>query len=222
MKRMFTVKKFRVTKETQFAVLGLGKFGRSIAHVLSENNFNVLCCDKDPQAIHEVAQYATHVIEVDLTDESALEALGLGNFDVVIVAFSEDFEAAVIATMIAKEKNVPFVLVKANGLRQKKILENAGADRVVLPERDFGERIAYHLITNDPMEYIHRSDTFDIIEMRPKPQWVGKSLSKLNLRKNEGVNVLAIIRGERAIAVLDPQMEIGDDDSLIVLKLSTD
>lgn len=207
-----------VDKHTQFAVLGLGKFGRSMAEALFENGNDVFCCDINEAVVHEVSEYATHVIQADASDKFVLERIGLKNFDVVIIAFSNDFEASVITSMIAKEMNVPYVIAKANGLRQKQILETIGVNRVILPEIEMGEKVAYELITNDLLGYIHRSEMFDIIEMKPQPDWVGKSLSKLRLRQTESINIIAIIRGTEVIAVIDPQVELEENDSLIVLK----
>lgn len=212
------MKNFKVDKYTQFAVLGLGKFGRSMAETLSYNGFDVFCCDINDNVVREVSQYATHVIQADASDKSVLERIGLRNFDIVIIAFSNDFEASVITSMIAKEMNVPYVMAKANGLRQKQILESVGVNRVILPEMEMGEKVTYELITNDLLGHIHRSDKFDIIEMKPQPDWVGKSLSKLRLRQTESINIIAIIRGSEIMAVIDPQMELEENDSLIVLK----
>lgn len=211
--------KVKFDKDAQIAVLGLGKFGRSIATTLYENGLQVLCCDINSTLVQEATEYCTCAIEADVTDPSALTKLGLGNFDAVIVAFSRDFEAAVITCMIAKEMNIPFVMAKANGIRQKKILENIGVDRVVLPEMEMGERIAYQFITNDPMEYIHRSEEYEIMEMHPKNSWIGKTLQKLALRQAEGINILAIIRDGKVMAVLSAQTEIKENDNLIVLKM---
>lgn len=209
---------FIVDKHTQFAILGLGKFGRSMAEALYENGNDVFCCDINEAVVHEVSEYATHVIQADAADKFVLERIGLKNFDVVIIAFSNDFEASVITSMIAKEMNVPYVIAKANGLRQKQILETIGVNRVILPEKEMGEKVAYELITNDLLGYIHRSERFDIIEMKPQPDWVGKSLSKLRLRQTESINIIAIIRGTEVIAVIDPQVELDENDSLIVLR----
>lgn len=209
--------KMKFDKNTQFAVLGLGKFGRSITSTLYKNGMQVLCCDVNPALVQEAAEYSTCAIEADSSDPASLAKIGLGNFDVVIVAFS-DFEASVITCMTAKEMGVPFIMAKANGLRQKKIMENIGVNRVVLPELEMGERIAYQFITNDPMEYIHRSEDYEIIEMHPKNSWIGKTLQKLALRQAEGINILAIIRDGKVTAVLGPQTEILENDSLIVLK----
>lgn len=212
------ITKIHVTNSTQFAVLGLGKFGRSIAKTLYDNGLNVLCCDMDERVVQDASAYTTHAYLADVSEKTALEKIGIGNFDVVIIAFSADFEAAAITATIAKEMGVRYILAKANGLRQKQILESIGVDRVVLPEKETGERIAYGFITNDLMEHIHRSDKYDIIEMKPYPHWVGKSLQKLRLRQTEGINIIAIIRDEEVMAVLDAQTELLADDNLIVLK----
>lgn len=208
---------YKVTKDTQFAILGLGKFGRSIAEILFENDFHVLCCDKDEIVVHEMAQYATHVMEVDLTDEAAVDSIGLGNFDVVIVAVG-NFEISAMTTMIAKEAGANFVLAKANDSRQKKILERTGADHVVLPEKEIGARVAYHFVTNNPIEHIYHSDKFDLLEVKPEPHWIGKSLAQLDLRRKDKINVLAILRDDKLISVLNPDTTFEEEDEVIILK----
>ncbi len=210
--------KITVDENTQFAILGLGKFGRGLACTLFENGHHVLCCDVDEHLVHEAADFATHAVQADASDKAVLEKLGIGNFDVVIIAFSADFEAAAVTATILKELKVPCIIAKANGSRQKLILESIGVDRVILPEKEMGERVAYSLITNGLMESIHRSEKYDIIEMKPLPNWVGKSLEKLRLRQTEGINIIAIIRNSEVIAVLDAKTELYADDDLILLK----
>jgi trk system potassium uptake protein TrkA len=215
------MKEFKVDKHTQFAVFGLGKFGRSVAATLYNDGYEVLCCDINENVVNEAAEYATHIMQADVTDKTVLEKIGLGNFDVVIIAFSVDFEGAVITAMIAKEMKVPYIMAKANGIRQKQILETVGVNRVVLPEKEMGEKVAYEFITNDLLSYIHRSDKYDIIEMKPLPDWIGKSLQKLRLRQTESMNIIAIIRDTEVMAVLDSRVALQENDNLIVLKLLT-
>ena len=212
------ISQMRFTPDTQFAVLGLGKFGQSIAKTLYENGMNVLCCDLDEHKVQDAAGYATHAYQIDVSEKLALEKIGIRNFDVVIIAFSSDFEAAAITATIVKEMGVGYILAKANGLRQKHILESIGVNRVVLPEKEIGERIAYSFVTNDLLDYIHRSDKYDIIEMKPLPKWIGNSLQKLRLRQTEGINIIAIIRDDDVMAVLDAQTQLYENDNLIVLK----
>lgn len=186
----------KVDQNTSFAVLGLGKFGMTIAKELAKNDYHVLCCDKNPILVHEVSDLVTTAVEADTTEASVLSDLGISNFDVVVIAFSNDFEAELLTTMIVKEMGVPFVLAKATGLRQKKILENVGADMAIMPEVEMAEYIAQKLMSDDPLEYIHRSSHYEIVEMSPKKEWIGKSLAVLNLPKTNGINVLLIMRDE--------------------------
>ena len=207
-----------VDQNTQFAILGLGKFARGLACTLFENGHHVLCCDIDERLVQEASSFSTHAVQADASDKDVLEKLGIGNFDVVVISFSSDFEAAAVTATILKELKVPYIIAKANGSRQKLILESIGVDRVILPEKEMGERVAYGLITNGLMESIHRSDKYDIIEMKPLPHWVGQSLEKLRLRQTEGINIIAIIRESEVIAVLDAKTELYADDDLILLK----
>lgn len=199
----------------QFAVLGLGRFGMSVVQTLSENGFDVLACDMSGELVQDASEYAVHCVQVDVTDESALETLGLGNFDVVFVAVGHDFEACLIATMFAKEKGVPIVIAKANDLRQKKILEGIGADKVVLPEKEMGERIAHQLIETNVIDYISLSPDYQITEMLPQPEWVGKVLSQIRSRGEEGVNIIAIKRGGEMI-VAPGALEVFQKEDILV------
>ncbi|MDF2872857.1 MAG: TrkA family potassium uptake protein [Anaerocolumna sp.] len=212
------MKKFRISHNTQFAVLGLSKFGKGLTHALTDNGYHVLCCDIDEQTVQENLHIATHIIQADASDKAVLEKIGISNFDVVIIAFGRDFESAAVTATILKELKVNYIIVKANGVRQKQIFESIGVDRVILPEKEMGERVAYSLITNDLMDSIHRSDKYDIIEMKPLPEWEGKSLDKLRLRQTESINVIAIIRENEVMAVLDAKTVLLPKDDLIVLK----
>ena len=189
----------KIDTNTSFAVLGLGKFGMTVAKELAKNDYHILCCDKNPTLVHEVSDFVTTAVEADTTEAAVLNELGISNFDVVVIAFSNDFEAELLTTMIVKEMGVPFVLAKATGLRQKKILENVGADMVIMPEVEMAEHVAQKLMNDDPLEYIHRSSHYEIVEMSPKKEWIGKSLAVLNLPKTSGFNVLLIMRNEEPI-----------------------
>ena len=119
--------------------------------------------------------------------------------------------------MMAKELGVPFVLAKATGLRQKKILESVGADRVIMPEIEMGLKVAQYLMTADPMEYIHLSVHYEILEMSPKKEWIGKSLAVLNLSKNNNLNILTIIREGAVLPSLSADTIILAGDKMIAL-----
>ena len=140
----------------------------------------------------------------------------------VVIAFTEDFEAGVVTAIILKEMGVRYILAKASGLRQKQIFESIGVNRVIVPEEEMGERVAYSFITNNLLENIHRSGKYNIMQMKPQPQWVGKNLQTLSLRQTEGFNIIAIIRDGEIMAMLDGETTLLSEDSLIILKPRND
>ena len=201
-----------------FAVLGLGRFGVSVVKTLSEYDVDVLACDKDPARLHEATPYATHVIQVDLNDEIALQQLGLGNFDVVILAMGEDFEASILTTMMAKEQGAPTVVAKARGLRQKKILEGVGAEVVILPEYEMGAKVARGLVQSNLGRIFEKKEYFSAIsEMYPKPEWVGKTIREADIRRRHNMTVLAVNSGGKIHIPVPLDYVMQADDVLVVL-----
>lgn len=206
-----------MSKNKQFAVLGLGRFGQSVARTLAESGYDVLACDNDIETVQEVSQYATHAVQADVMDSMAMSALGLGNFDVVVVAIGGDLEPSVMATMLAKESGVKHVIAKASNQTQKRILEKVGADRVVLPETEMGVKIATGLISSNIIDFINLSDEYGIAEIEPLPQWVGQTLHKANIRAMTGINIVAIKRGKRIIVSPKPDETIAHADVLVAM-----
>lgn len=206
-----------MAKNKQFAVLGLGRFGQSIAKTFINSRCDVLCVDKKIDAVNEMSKYANNVVQADITDQYAIKSLGLNNFDVVIIAIGENMEASMMATLMAKELGVKMVIAKAKNELQKAILEKVGADRVVLPERDMGIRIATNLITTNVIDFINLSDKFAIAEIEPKKEWVGNSLQKSNIRANYGLNIVAIKRDKNVIVSPKAEEIIFDGDILVTV-----
>lgn len=206
-----------MAKRKQFAVIGLGRFGKSIVTTLVEHNCEVMCCDIKMEPVNEMSKIAGHVVQVDIMDPNAVNALGLNNFDVVVIAIGENLEASIMATLLAKEKGSPLVIVKAKNEIQRSILEKVGADRVVLPERDMGMRIATNLVTTNVIDYINLSDEFAIAELEPKNIWIDKSLQKSNIRAEYGLNIVAIKRNKRVIVSPRPDEIIREDDILVAI-----
>lgn len=204
-------------KNKQFAVLGLGRFGQSIATCLLQNGCEVLCCDKDIEIVNEMSKLGCHAIQADVTDAHALNEFGINNFDVVIVAIGENLEGSILATMLAKDFGAKFVIAKARNDIQKSILEKVGADRVVLPERDMGKRIASTLMTTNIIDYINLSDKFAIAEIEPNAKWIGKSILNSNVRAKYGLNIVAIKRDNDIIVSPTPSVIIEKTDILVVV-----
>lgn len=204
-------------KNKQFAVLGLGRFGQSVVKTLSKYGYDVLCCDKNPELVTQMTPYATEAMQADISDEGALKEMGLSNYDIVIIATGDSLESAVMATMTAKEMKVETVISKAKDLKQANILYKVGADKVVMPERDMGMRLATSLITSNVLDYISFSDDYGVAEIAPMSKWVGKTLAGANIRAATGLTVVAIKREKKVIASPNPQETINPEDILVVI-----
>ena len=138
-----------------------------------------------------------HAVQADATDENALRALGIRNFDVAIISIGGDIQSSVMATLILRELGVKYIIAKGNGELHAKVLYKIGADRVVLPEKDMGVRVAHNIISSSILDYIELSSDYSIMEVKAFEDWVGKDLKSLNLRKKYGINVIAIKKGEK-------------------------
>lgn len=181
-----------MSKRKQYVVLGLGRFGMSVAKTLSENGHDVMAVDINADHVQEASEFVTHAVRADVSNEYSLRALGIGNFDVVVVAIASHLESCVMATLLAKELGVKYVVAKAQDGMQKKILEKIGADRVVFPEREMGTRVANSLMFGNFFEFMELSDEFGIAEFEPLPEWEEKTLAQSEIRAKYGLNVVGI------------------------------
>lgn len=176
----------------QFAIIGLGRFGSSVAKTLSSTGNDVLGIDADEEKVQNISDYITHAAQADATDEAALKALGIRNFDVVVITIGQDIQASILVTLLCKEAGVKYVLAKAQSELHAKVLYKIGADKVVLPERDMGMRVAHNLISSSILEYIELAPEYTLVEVLALKDWEGKTLAEINIRANFGVNVIAI------------------------------
>lgn len=206
----------------QFVVVGLGRFGSSVARTLAENNFNVLAIDTNEERVQMIANEVTHAVEADATDEDALRTLGVRNFDVAVVSIGDNIHANILSTLILKELGVPYVVAKAQDALHGKVLSKVGADRVVYPERDMGVRIAHNLISSNVLDYIEFAPDYSIVEIITSPNMIGKTLAQLELRSKFGVNVMAIKRGKNLNITPGANDRILEGDVLIVMGKNED
>lgn len=217
----------------QFVVIGLGRFGKAVAERLFELGHEVLAIDTDEEAVQRISDKVTHAVTADAADESVLKSLGVRNFDVGVVAIGADIQSSIIVTLMLKEMGVPYVVSKAQNELHAKVLLKIGADRVVFPERDMGERVAHNLIATNILEYIELSPEHSIIEFAVLHSWVGKDLRDINLRAKHGVTVVAIRninddkinvspKADNKIKEGDILIVIGDNDDLKKLERKTD
>ncbi len=201
----------------QYAVIGLGRFGMSVGVNLAAQGHEVLGIDSNEALVHDASSVLTHVIQADATDEEALKAMGLRNFDGVIVAIGSDLEASILVTLLLKEMGAPLVIAKASTELQGRVLQKIGADRVVYPERDMGARVAHSLVASNILDSIELSPKYSILEVEAPPQLCGKTLKELNLRNRYSVTVLAIKRDNSIMASPKAEDLIMSGDILVVI-----
>lgn len=204
----------------QFAVIGLGKFGASVACTLAKLGYQVLAVDIDEDKVQRVACEVTHAVQADATDEDILRAIGIRNFDVVIVTIGHDVLSSILTCLILKDLGVGYVVGKATDELHGKLLEKLGVEKVVYPERDMGARLAATLTYSNILEIIELSPDYGVAEIVASSELIGRTLRELNLRAKFGVNIVAIRGADNEVKVSpgpDDLIEKGD----VLLALGT-
>jgi len=204
-------------KTKTFAVLGLGRFGMSVADELMERGAEVLVVDQNERLIDENARKYTQTVIADLTDADDIRQLGLGNMDAVIVCMSQNLEASIMCVMIAKECGVHKVIAKAEDTMKGEILKKVGADQIVFPEMESGIRAAFQLIFHDVMRFFDLTGELVIVEMEPRREWCGKTLYDLDLRKKYGINVIAYQKDDKVYEVSSAKTVIQQGAVLLIV-----
>lgn len=201
----------------QFVVIGLGRFGSSVARTLAEKGYDVLAIDLDEEKVQSAAHVVTHAVQVDATDEESMKSLGVRNFDVAIISIGSDIQSNILATLVVKELGVPHVVVKAQSELHGRVISKIGADKIIYPERDMGVRVANSLISSNVLDYIELSPDYTIAEVVPSPRLWGYTLTDLQFRIRFGVNIIAIKRGDDINITPHGGNTIREGDILIVM-----
>ena len=211
------VRKLQKKRQAEFAIIGLGRFGASLARALMENGNSVLGVDNDPQLVQRISGELTHAAILDATDEDALREIDITSFDTVIVAIGADFESNLLATVALKNLGVSTVISKVVTRRQREILLRVGADRVVQPEHDAGRRLAEELLAPTVLERVHLGPEYSVVELHAPHSLLHRTLAQLDLRARLGVTVLVIKRDEQLIVSPPADTVILPGDVLLVL-----
>lgn len=210
------MKKRKIEKK-QYVVMGLGRFGTSVAKQLEANGCMVLAVDRDERRVNNVAEYVTRAMCVDITDEEAILELGLSNFDGAVVSIGHNLDAAIFAVMSAKEQGIPKVIAKAYDETQGKILTKVGADEIVYPEREMGYHLAKNLAFGRLLDSVELTADYSIAEIPLLREWRGKNLIELKLREKYHVNVIAVKRGSDLEITPPADKPFLDGDVLVIL-----
>lgn len=197
------------------AVLGLGKYGKSLAENLYMMGADVLAVDKDKELINEFAGKCTSAVCANLENEDEVEALGLKNMDIVVCA-TGNLAAAIMSVAVAKEKGVPLIVAKTSSDRMSSILLKIGVDKILDPEGEGGMRSARILLSKSFKDFLEVDSNMYIVEMYVKDEWVGKNLIELGLRQKHRMNVIAVRKKDQKWGFSSPNEPLEKDMVLLI------
>lgn len=201
----------------QYAVIGLGRFGTSIARKLHDAGQEVLGIDLEEEKVEAAEGYVTDAVVADSTEEKALTSLGITNFDCVIVAIGNDIQSSILTVVLLKNLGMRKIIAKAIGKRHGQVLEAIGVDWIIYPERDMGERVANQLLSPNLLNYIELSKNYSIEEIKIPSRMIGKNLKKLDIRAKFNVSIIAIVRNDDIIVSPSPEELLQPEDLLVTI-----
>lgn len=191
-------------KMTQFVVIGLGRFGRSVATTLSSLGNEVLAIDNNAALVKKIEPFVSSAVIADSTQFDILYSLGVQNFDCVVNCIGDDLQASILTTLNCKDLGVHYIVAKAQTDQHKKVLERIGANMVVFPENYMGKKVANMLSNPSINEILNLTDSFKIVEIATPDKWINKSIGELSIRSKFKVTIIYIRRGEQ---IITPEVE---------------
>ena len=200
-----------------YIVIGLGRFGQTLARQLCSLGAEVLAMDIRSDLVQQVADEVTHAVVGDSQDKDVLRALGVKDFDCAIVAIGSDLASSVLTVMNLKELEIPYIICKAHDETHRRVLEKLGVDRVIIPEQENAVRLARSLNSHNVLDYIELSEEYGILEIPAPRGWQGKTLKELNIRAKLGVNIIAVESGGITNVSPAADYKILPGDVLVVL-----
>ena len=200
-----------------YIVIGLGRFGGSLARRICSLGAEVLAMDVRSDLVQQVANDVTHAVVGDAQDKEVLRSLGVRNFDCAIVAIGGDLAASVLTVMNLQELGVSQIVCKAHDETHRRVLEKLGVDRVVIPEQEHAQRLARSLVSHNVLDYIELSEDYGILEVPAPKSWVGKCINELNVRAKLGVNIIAVESGKKTNVSPAADYRIREGDIMVVL-----
>lgn len=191
-----------------FVVFGLGRFGTSVAKELAAQGADVLAVDLDEDLVTEIAPYVTVATQADICSSAAMENIALDNMDGAVVAMGQTLDASIIALMACKRAGIKEIWVKANNEMQIDIYRELGATRVFIPEQEQAVSVARSLVSGTFIDLFSLSDKISMIKLPVQPEWVGKTLLELELRRKYGINIIAIQKKGNIHIEVDPRQPL--------------
>ncbi len=201
----------------QILIIGLGKFGMSVAKSLSNYECDVMAIDKSSELVDKVSEFVTHAAKVDATDVDALKELGVKNFDIAIIGMGDDLEGSIMIALTLKELEVPYIVARARDDSHAKLLNMIGVNKVVQPEKDIGERLGKTLMHKNVIERMEIGKEFSIVEIETPKDWVGSRLNQLTIRPKHNINILCVEKENKKIIIPNAEYKIEKGDNLMII-----
>ena len=203
----------------QYAVFGLGNFGKHLALGLENLGCEVVVVDNSMEKIQEIADKVSYAMCANIEDPEVIKSLGARNLDGAVIAISENFGTSIMATIMAKEIGIPYVLAKAQSSLHSTVLKKVGADAVVHPEREMGRSIARTMVSGNFADWIELSPDYSLVETEIPDEWIGKRLVDLQIREKYGINVVGTIENGVVDVTINPQRPF--NKNLIVILIGS-
>lgn len=197
-------------------VIGLGRFGTSVASSLIRMGHEVLGVDENASRVQETADRLTHVLQADCTSPEALRQIGIADFKTAVIAIGSDIEASILTALAVIEAGVPTIWAKATNERHGKILKSIGVQNVVYPEARMGQMVA-HILTGKMMDFVELDNDFAMVKTRAPAELVGLTLEEAQVRQRHGVTIVGIKRPDEVFTYVQSTTTVEKDDLLIVL-----
>lgn len=198
-------------------LIGLGRFGKHIAMKLHELNHEVMAIDKQESRVEEVLPYVTNAQIGDSMNEAFLRSLGVGNYDVCIVAIGNDFQSSLETTSLLKELGAKMVVSRAARDVHAKFLLRNGADEIVYPEKQLATWTAIRYSSDHIFDYIELDNDYAIFEIALPEGWVGRTVGEINIRQKYNINIMAIKKNGKLDLTITPDTQFKGDEALLVL-----
>jgi trk system potassium uptake protein TrkA len=197
------------------AVIGLGRFAKSLADELEREGVHVLAIDNDPRRVQELAGRWSHIVQADSTDIQAMEQLGIGEFSKVVIGIGNNLEASVLTAFVLRKLGVSDVWAKAMTTAQSEILSQVGVSHVVRPEHEMGERVA-RLVRGRMTDYIEFEDGYAIARTVPPRSILGRTLADAAVRDRFGVTIVGIKSPGLHVSRPTPTTVVNEGDLVVI------
>lgn len=200
-----------------YFIIGLGLFGEALARDLCKLGAEVLAMDIRSDLVQLVSGEVTHAVVGDAQDKEVLRALGASDFDCAVIAIGDDLAASVLTVMNLQELGVKQIICKAHDETHRRVLERLGVNKVLIPEQEHAQRVAWSLVRHNVLDYIELSEEYGILDVPAPKSWIGKTLKELNVRAKLGVNIIAVEREKKTIVSPTADHLIREGDIMVVL-----